>query len=238
MGKLTGRLALVTGGASGMGAAISRILAEHGATVAVCDVNTELGTALAAEIDGEFHQLDVCDEQRWAQVLADIAGRRGTVTILVNSAGKGLVAAVQDTSTEDWNQIIAVNVTGTFLGIREVTPHMRAAGGGVIVNICSTAGLRGMAQQAAYSASKWAVRGLTKAAALDLAPNDIRVLSVHPALIRTPMSRHLDLNALTADYPIPRVGEVDEVARMVLFMVTDATFSTGSEFVIDGGSVL
>lgn len=133
---------------------------------------------------------------------------------------------------------MAINVTGPFLGIRAVAPQMKAAGGGVIVNVSSTAGLRGMAQQAAYTASKWALRGLTKAAALDLAADHIRVLSLHPALVRTPMSSHLDLDALTATYPISRAGEPEELARMLLFMVTEATYSTGSEFIADGGSVL
>lgn len=238
MEKLTGRVALVTGGASGMGAAHARILAEHGATVAVCDINVDLGEALAAEIDGTFHRLDVCDERQWSHTLDAVAEEHGPVTILVNNAGKGLVALVHETSTDDWNRIMAINVTGPFFGIRAVAPQMKAAGGGVIVNVSSTAALRGMPQQAAYSTSKWALRGLTKAAAMDLAADNIRVLSLHPALIRTPMSQHLDLDALCASYPIPRVGESDEVARMLLFMVADATFSTGSEFVADGGSVV
>jgi 3alpha(or 20beta)-hydroxysteroid dehydrogenase len=238
MENLTGRVALVTGGASGMGAAHARILAEHGATVAVCDINADLGKTLAAEIGGSFHHLDVCDERQWSATLDAITTQHGPVTILVNNAGKGLVARVQDTTTDDWNRIMAINVTGPFFGIRAVTPQMKAVGGGVIVNVSSTAALRGMPQQAAYSTSKWAVRGLTKAAAMDLAADNIRVLSLHPALIRTPMSQHLDLDTLCASYPIPRVGESDEVARMLLFMVADATFSTGSEFVADGGSVL
>lgn len=238
MGKLKGRVALVTGGASGMGAAHARILAEHGATVAVCDINVAQGEALAAEIGGYFYKLDVCNEAEWSQVLDAISSRQGPVTILVNNAGKGLVARVQETSANDWNRIMAINVTGPFLGIRAVAPQMKAAGGGVIVNVSSTAGLRGMAQQAAYTASKWALRGLTKAAALDLAADHIRVLSLHPALVRTPMSSHLDLDALTATYPISRAGEPEELARMLLFMVTEATYSTGSEFIADGGSVL
>lgn len=238
MEKLTGRVALVTGGASGMGAAHSRILAEHGATVAVCDINADLGRALADQINGTFYELDVCSERQWSQTLDAVAAQHGPVTILVNNAGKGLVAPVQETSTNDWNRIMAINVTGPFFGIRAVAPHMKAAGGGVIVNVSSTAALRGMPQQAAYSTSKWAVRGLTKAAAIDLAADNIRVLSLHPALIRTPMSQHLDLDTLCASYPIPRVGEPDEAARMLLFMVADATFSTGSEFVADGGSAL
>jgi len=160
------------------------------------------------------------------------------VTILVNNAGKGLVATVQATSTEDWRRIMAINVDGPFFGIRAVTSQMRAAGGGVIVNVSSTGGLIGMAATAAYQASKWAVRGLTKAAAADLAPFNIRVLSLHPALVRTPMSEHLDLAAQTARYPLRRPGEVEELARMLLFMVADATYSTGCEFIADGGSLL
>lgn len=238
MGKLTGRVAVVTGGASGMGAAHCRILAEHGATVTVCDIDAELGESVAREIGGSFHRLDVCDEQQWSQTLDAIAEQNGPVTILVNNAGRGLVAALQDTTTEDWNQIMAINMTGPFFGIRAVTPQMTAAGGGVIVNVSSTAGLQGIAQMAAYTASKWGLRGLTKAAALDLAEANIRVLSLHPALVRTPMSEHLDLAAATAGYPIPRPGEPAELARMLLFMVADATFTTGSEFIADGGSVI
>ncbi len=236
--KLSNRIAVVTGGASGMGAAHSRILTEHGAMVAICDIDISRGEALASEIGGVFYKLDVCDETEWAQVLDAIAVRYGPVTILVNNAGKGLVAAVQDTATDDWNRIMAVNVTGPFFGMRTVAPQMKAAGGGVIVNVSSSAALRGMPQMAAYTASKWALRGLTKAAALDLAADNIRVLSLHPALVRTPMSSHLDLGAQTAGYPLPRAGEPDELARMLLFMVADATFSTGSEFIADGGSVL
>ena len=145
MENLTGRVALVTGGASGMGAAHSRILAEHGATVAVCDINADLGKPLAAEIGGAFHQLDVCDERQWSATLDAITAQHGPVTILVNNAGKGLVAPVQDTSTDDWNRIMAINVTGPFFGIRAVAPQMKAAGGGVIVNVSSTAALRGHA---------------------------------------------------------------------------------------------
>lgn len=237
MGKLTGRVAVVTGGASGMGAAHARILAEHGAAVAVCDINVELGQPVADEVGGAYYHLDVCSEDDWTRVLDAVAEQFGNVSILVNNAGKGLVGAVQDTGTEEWNQLMAINVNGPFFGIRAVTPQMQVAGGGVIVNVSSTAALRGMASSAAYATSKWAVRGLTKAAALDLAPFGIRVLSLHPALVRTPMSAHLDLARQTAGYPIQRPGEPEELARMLLFMVADATYSTGCEFIADGGSV-
>jgi 3alpha(or 20beta)-hydroxysteroid dehydrogenase len=235
MGKLDGRVALVTGGAAGMGAAHARTLAGEGASVAVCDVDAARGEALAQEIGGVFHRLDVTSEAEWAAVLARVAAQQGPVSILVNNAGVSGLQAVQDTTTEEWNRIMAVNVNGAFFGIRAVAPQMSAAGGGVIVNVSSAGGLTGMAGMAAYTTSKWAVRGLTKAAALDLARDKIRVLSLHPALVRTPMSSKLDLESCTAGYPIPRAGEPEELAKMLLFMVADATFSTGSEFVADGG---
>jgi len=238
MGRLDGQVALVTGAASGMGAAHARILAAEGAQVALCDLCDDDGLALAAEIGGRYWRLDVTDETAWAAVLAEVAAALGPVRILVNNAGKGLVAPVQATSTEDYRRVMAVNVDGPFFGIRAVAPQMQQAGGGVIVNVSSTGGLTGMAATAAYQASKWAVRGLTKAAAADLAPFGIRVLSLHPALVRTPMSAHLDLAAQTAHYPLRRAGEVEELAKMLLFMVAEATYSTGCEFIADGGSLL
>jgi 3alpha(or 20beta)-hydroxysteroid dehydrogenase len=236
MGKLDGRVALVTGGAVGMGAAHARLLASEGASVAVCDIDVPQGEALAREIGGAFFRLDVSREEEWASVLPAIASRLGQVSILVNNAGVCWMNPVQDTTTDEWTRTMAVNVNGAFFGIRAVTPQMIAAGGGVIVNVSSTGGLSGMPGMAAYTASKFAVRGLTKAAALDLARHKIRVLSLHPALVRTPMSSAVDLVSATAHYPIPRPGEPDELARMLLFMVAEATFSTGCEFIADGGS--
>jgi len=238
MGKLDGRVALVTGGAAGMGAAHARLLAAEGASVAVCDIDVAQGEALAAAIGGAFFRLDVGREEDWSTVVAAIASRLGAISILVNNAGVCWLSPVQDTTTDEWTRTMTVNATGAFFGIRAVTPQMIAAGGGVIVNVSSTGGLAGMPGMAAYTASKWAVRGLTKAAALDLAPHGVRVLSLHPALVRTPMSSAVDLPAATAHYPIPRPGEPEEIARMLLFMVADATFSTGSEFVADGGSAI
>jgi 3alpha(or 20beta)-hydroxysteroid dehydrogenase len=238
MGKLNGRVALVTGGASGMGAEHARVLAAEGAALAVCDINAAQGEALAKETGGAFYELDVTSEAAWAQVLSSVASRLGPVTILVNNAGVSGLQAVQDTTTEEWNRIMATNVNGAFFGIRAVAPQMTAAGGGVIVNVSSTGGINGMSGMAAYTTSKWAVRGLTKAAALDLAGANIRVLSLHPALVRTSMSSKLDLAACTAHYPMRRAGEPEELARMLLFMVADATFSTGCEFIADGGSAI
>lgn len=235
MGKLDGRVALVTGGARGMGAAHARALAAEGAAVAVCDVLDDEGPALAAAIGGAYHHLDVTDEQAWSRVASAVQAALGPVTVLVNNAGISTLGAVQDTSLPDWDSVMAVNVTGPFLGTRAVAPQMIAAGDGVIVNVSSAAALDGTAGMAAYTTSKWAVRGLTKASALDLAPHGIRVLSLHPALVRTPMASRIDIAAATANYPIPRPGEPEELARMMLFMVTEATFSTGCEFIADGG---
>ena len=238
MGKLDGRVAVVTGAASGMGAAHARILAGAGVRVAVCDIAVGQGEAIADEIGGAGYRLDVTDEENWARVLAAVAADLGPPTILVNNAGTCPVKSIEDTSTEEWNRTMAINATGPFFGTRAVVPYMKAAKGGVIVNVSSTAGMTGMPQMAAYTASKSAVRGLTKAAALDLACHGIRVLSLHPALVRTPMSAHLDVAAFTAHYPIPRPGEPSELASMLLFMVADASYSTGCEFIADGGSLL
>jgi 3alpha(or 20beta)-hydroxysteroid dehydrogenase len=235
MGKLDGRVALVTGGAKGMGAAHCHALAAEGASVAVCDLDEDLGNAVATEIGGRFFRLDVTSETEWEAVLSAVSADLGPVSILVNNAGISRLKPVQGTSTEDWTTVMRVNLDGVFFGIRAVVPQMRAVGGGVIVNISSAGGMTGSPGMASYVASKWGVRGLTKAAALDLAPDNIRVLSLHPALVRTPMSSHLDLPAVTAGYPMKRAGEPEEIARMLLFMVADATYSTGCEFVADGG---
>jgi len=238
MGRLSGRVAVVTGAAVGMGAAHARLLAEEGASVAVCDLNAAEGEALAETIGGAFFRLDVASEVGWKSTLDAVAARLGRVTILVNNAGTSRIASVEDETEQEWNRVMAVNATGPFLGIKTVAPQMKAAGGGVIVNISSTAGINGAKSMVSYTASKWAIRGLTKAAALDLAPYGIRVVSLHPALVRTQMSSRLDIAAATAGYPIPRPGEPDEIARMLRFIVLDATFSTGCEFIADGGSLL
>jgi 3alpha(or 20beta)-hydroxysteroid dehydrogenase len=155
---------------------------------------------------------------------------------LFNNAGVVLFESVEQTSPEAFRQVLDINLFGVFLGIRAVIPAMRETGRGVIINTSSTAGLQGYGGLAGYVASKWAVRGLTKASALDLAPDHIRVLSIHPGPVRTPMTAQMP-DAAVVSQPMPRFGDADEVARMVKFMLTEATFSTGSEFVVDGGAV-
>lgn len=235
MGKLDGKVAIVTGGAQGMGAADSIILAAEGAKVVVCDVLDDLGVAVAAQIGGDYRHLDVTDEQNWAAVVTDVEQSHGSIGILINNAGVVGFTPVATTELEEWNRVIGINLTGVFLGIRAVAASMKTGGGGVIVNISSTAGLVGYPNLAAYVASKWGVRGLTKSAALELGQANIRVVSIHPGGIRTPMTAGIELSGMFASQPIPRIGEPEEVAKLVLYLVADATYSTGTEFVIDGG---
>ena len=237
MGKLDGTVALVTGGSQGMGAAHSRLLAAEGAKVVIADVLDEPGTALAKELGATYKHLDVTNEQHWKDVIADVDANIGHIGILINNAGVVGFQPVANTSLEEWNRVIGINLTGVFLGIRDVVPSMRANGSGVIVNISSTAGMQGYASLSAYVASKWGVRGLTKAAALDLGKDNIRVVSIHPGGIRTPMTAGLS-DDMYKTQPIKRIGEPEEVAKLMLYLVTDATYSTGTEFIIDGGATI
>lgn len=230
--RLDGVVALVTGAASGMGASHCQVLAELGAHVIVADLDVDGGRAVASEVGGTFTPLDVSDPEGWSVA---VAAGPGPVTVLVNNAGISSIAPVQDATLEDWSRVMAVNLTGVFLGIRAVAGPMAAAGGGVIVNVSSDSALIGMAGIAAYSASKWGVRGLTRSAALDLAPDHIRVVSLMPGIVRTPMGEGVDIDAIAAHQPIARPGTTEELARMLRFIVTEATYSTGCEFVADGG---
>jgi 3alpha(or 20beta)-hydroxysteroid dehydrogenase len=238
MGRLDGRVALVTGAARGMGAGHVAALVAEGAIVYAADVDAKEGRRSAEAAGAMFVHLDVTSEAHWTAATERAASEHGPITVLVNNAGIAGLCKVQDTSLEEWRRIMAVNLDGVFLGIRHVAGPMAAAGGGVIVNVSSDAGLIGMPHIAAYAASKWAVRGLTKAAALDLAPDDIRVLSLHPGIVRTPMAEGVDFEAIGATLPMQRVGTVDELSRMLLFMVVEATYSTGVEFVADGGHTM
>ena len=238
MGKLDGRIALITGGSHGMGAADARLLAAEGARVIICDILDDEGQALADSIGAEYRRLDITSERNWIDVVADVDENIGHIDILVNNAGILAFAPMATTELAEWNRVLEINLTGVFLGIRSVTDSMRAAGGGVIVNLSSTAGLTGYSNMSAYVASKWGVRGLTKAAALELGPDNIRVVSVHPGGIRTPMTAGMEGNEMYASQAIPRIGEPEEVAKLVLYLVADATYSTGTEFIVDGGATV
>lgn len=238
--RMDGRVALVTGGARGMGAAEVRRLVAEGAKVVITDVLDAEGEALAAEL-GEaaiYQHLDVTDEAGWEAVAKMAKETFGPVTALVNNAGIVLQVPIGQTTAEDFRKVLDVNLTGVFLGIKAIVPQMIEAGGGAIVNISSAAGLVGMPNLGAYCASKWGVRGLTKAAALDLGHQGIRVNSVHPGAIRTPMAAGIEDEHL-ASQAIPRVGEPEEIASAVAFLLSDDALDiTGAELAVDGGMVL
>jgi len=242
MGRLDGKVALVTGAAldRGQGACEARLFAAEGATVVLTDVRPEAGRETAARI-GEraaYLDLDVTDAAAWEAVVGEVLERHGRIDALVNNAGVWHTGGLLDTSPEDYRRVVEINQTGVFLGMRAVAPAMKAQGGGSIVNISSAAGLRGDPNIHAYVASKWAVRGMTKAAALELAPFAIRVNSVHPGLIQTPMSA-TEFEPGKPDpgrnVPMGRVGQPEEVAELVAYLVADASaYVTGAEVAIDG----
>ncbi|MGW0707637.1 SDR family NAD(P)-dependent oxidoreductase [Streptomyces sp. NPDC002643] len=236
MRRIDDRVAIVTGGAGGIGSAVVRLLVSEGATVVIADIRDKEGADLAAELGGRAHhlRLDVGDEDSWRQAIDQVERDLGPVSVLVNNAGISAWGPMEEQSLDSFRRVIDVNLQGPWLGMRAVTPSLRRAGGGVIVNISSLAGLTAYAGIGAYAASKWGLRGLTKVAALELAPDGVRVCSVHPGAIRTPMTAGFD-DSYTRGQPLPRFGEPEEVARMALFIITDATFSTGAEFVLDGG---
>jgi 3alpha(or 20beta)-hydroxysteroid dehydrogenase len=237
--SLEGAVAIVTGAARGMGAEHVRGLVGAGAKVVAADVLDELGNALADELGPSvmYRHLDVTDPVGWETVVAQAEEAWGPVSVLVNNAGIVTFGSIEELSLRDWQRTLDVNLTGVFLGMHSVVRSMKMAGQGAIVNISSTAGLQGLANLGAYVASKWGVRGLTKTAALEFGPLNIRVNSIHPGPIRTAMIDGLPDNMASA-YPIPRVGEPSEVTAMLLFILREATYSTGHEFVIDGGSVV
>ncbi|MBO0607585.1 SDR family NAD(P)-dependent oxidoreductase [Myceligenerans salitolerans] len=235
---LTGRVVLVTGGARGLGEAYVRGLHDAGARVVVADVLVDQGRALAAELGegARFEELDVTDEAAWERVVERTAGDLGGVDVLVNNAGIANAAPIEHLTLAKWEAVMAVNATGTFLGCRAVVPVMKAAGRGSIVNISSVEGKRGSPRLHGYTASKFAVLGLTKSLAVELGPSGIRVNSVHPGLVLTDMSVKIDPERL--DIPLGRPGLPQDVVGAVLFLASDASsWVSGAEIVADGGMI-
>ncbi len=230
---------LITGGARGIGAATATLLAEGGAKVMITDVLDEEGAALADRLgpNARYRRLDVTEPADWEAAVAATEEALGALNALFNNAGIVSFVGVTDCTVEEFRRVQDINVLGVFLGIKHCAPAMRRAGGGAVVNNSSTAGMQGYAGIAAYVASKWAVRGLSKAAALDLAPDGIRVVSLHPGPIRTPMTDGLPRD-IAETQPIPRFGEPEEVAAMTRFLLCEATYTTGTEFVVDGGAIV
>lgn len=238
MGRVDGKVAIITGGSRGMGAAHARSLVAGGAEVVIGDILDEEGTALAEELGpvARYVPLDVTDPEQWQRAVSTAVEAFGRVDVLVNNAGIVNGCAIQDFDLGEWQRILDVNLTGSFLGIRAVTEPMMAAGGGSIMNVSSVEGLRGSPWAHGYVASKWAVRGLAKSTALELAPHGIRVNSIHPGLIRTPMTEGIPDDMIKI--PLGRPADPAEVAKFVLFLASDdSSYATGSEFVVDGGLV-
>jgi 3alpha(or 20beta)-hydroxysteroid dehydrogenase len=241
MPDLTGKVAIVSGAARGIGAQCAAALAAGGARVVVADLLETDGRATADALgeNGRFLSLDVTDANAWSAVVAETEAEFGPVSILVNNAGIFITGGIESAEEGDLRRTFEVNQLGVFLGMRAVVASMRAAGGGSIVNVSSSAGMVGVPEAIAYSSSKWAVRGLTRGAALDLAPAGIRVNSVHPGIVDTPIFEGFPsaaLDAMTATLPIPRLGRPQEIAAVVAFLASDeASFCTGSEFLADGG---
>ncbi len=245
--RLAGKVALISGGARGMGAAEARLFAQEGARVVVADILEDEGRAVENDINAKggealFVRLDVTSESDWERAVAATVDRFGKLDVLVNNAGIGGASRVEDTTVEAWERVMAVNAKGVFLGTRAAIPAMRRAGGGSIVNISSQLGLVGMEESSPqYSASKGAVRLLTKLTALQYARDAIRANSVHPGPIVTPMTERrrsdpAQYQRMLARIPLGRYGQPDEVAYGVLYLASDeSAFVTGSELVIDGG---
>ena len=245
--RLAGKVALISGGARGMGAAEARLFAAEGAMVVIGDVLEAEGRQTEAAINESyggrcvFVGLDVTDESSWERAVGAAVERFGKLDILVNNAGIARINKVEDTSGDEWDLVMDINAKGVFLGTKAVIPAMREAGGGSIVNISSIAGLVG-GRTSSYAASKGAVRLLTKSTAIQYAGEGIRCNSVHPGVIESPMTLPIMLDTAAgreesaARHPMGRIGQPADIAYGVLFLASDeASFVTGSELVIDGG---
>lgn len=257
--RLPGKVAIVTGGASGIGAETSKVFAEHGATVIICDANSLLGESVTRDIKNAgghsiFRKLDVIDETSWSAIVDETEATFGQLDILANIAGISgrdpkqniqttLTAGglLEDQTLEKWNEIMEVNATGTFLGTKAAIAPMRRAGGGSVINISSICGIVGSFANPAYHASKGAVRIFSKAAAVQYAPDGIRVNSIHPGFVDTPMTEPGHANPDVAlkrieATPLGRFGTSNDIAMGCLYLASDeASWVTGTELIIDGG---
>ena len=244
--RLEGKVALISGAARGQGEAEARRFVAEGARVMLTDVLDTQGRDLAAELGrcADYQPRDVTAPAAWDVAVAATVARFGRLDILVNNAGIGIVAPLDEISLEEHRRVIDIKLHGVFFGMRAVKPAMQKSGGGAVINISSIDGLVGVANMTSYSASKFAVTGMTRSAALELGPLGIRVNSIHPGVIDSPMVREAPpevrerLARMLEKQAIPRMGKPEEVASLALFLASDeASYITGAQFVIDGGHI-
>lgn len=235
MERLRGKVAIVTGSGRGIGRSIAETFAREGATtIALSRAPKEVFSEAV-----EYHQFEVANESHWSDLVADVVARHGRIDVLVNNAGVIVYDGVEDLSVDQWNEVIGINQTGVWLGMRQVIPHMRKQGGGSIINVSSIWGNAAVQGAHAYHATKGAVRNMSKSAAISHAAENIRVNSLHPGFIKTPLTdaQDADVNAwVVSRTPMGRAGTSQEVANCALFLAGDeSSFMTGSELVVDGG---
>jgi 3alpha(or 20beta)-hydroxysteroid dehydrogenase len=242
-GNLDGKVAVITGGARGMGAATVRRFVAEGARVLIGDVLDDEGTALAAELGeaARFVHLDVSSEAEWTAARDAALEAFGQIDVLVNNAGVLLFRTIQETSLDDYKRVLGINLEGTFLGVRIIGAHMLERGSGSIVNISSADGMKGANGLGAYCSTKWGIRGLTRVAAMEYGHRGVRVNSVHPGGVDTSMGNpfseeRAEVNKRYHMVPLQRVGDPDEVARVSAFLASDAaSYLCGAEIAVDGG---
>jgi NAD(P)-dependent dehydrogenase (short-subunit alcohol dehydrogenase family) len=241
MARFDGRVALITGGASGIGKATAQRIAAEGGTAMIADLQDEAGAAVVAEIEkaggtAGFVHLDVTDEREWADAVDATVSKYGRLDVLVNNAGIGDTEPLEVTTHETWDKVVAVTQTSVFLGMKAAAEALKKSGNGAVVNVSSMYGIVGSGVSPAYHAAKGAVRLLTKTTALGWAKEGVRVNSVHPGFIDTPILGEADREMLVAGTPMGRLGRPEEMAALIAFAASDdASFATGSEFVADGG---
>ena len=236
-GRLTGKVALVSGGARGMGASHARTMVAEGAKVVLGDILDDEGEVVAKELgdNARYVHLDVTQPEHWDSAVATALSEFGGLHVLVNNAGIINVGTIEDYALSEWQRILDINLTGVFLGIRAVVKSMKEAGAGSIINISSIEGMAGTLGCHGYTATKFGVRGLTKSAAMELGPSGIRVNSIHPGLVKTPMTEWVPEDIFNT--ALGRIAQPQEVSNLVVYLASDdSSYSTGSEFVVDGGT--